>query len=103
LEVCTIDEWQLSGERTLNQYGPAVRIFEKRFVICYGTLSVNDKDTQRFRFYFWYNSSHQFSLTTNFHRANNLIAERLRVAVQIANDWFIYSSGNGTSSPKFEF
>jgi hypothetical protein len=61
MEVCTFDEWQLSGERTLNQYGPAARIFEKRFVICYGTLNVNEKDTQRFKSYLWYKRSHRFN------------------------------------------
>jgi len=75
-KVCTAEDWLQSGERTLNQNGPAARIFEKRFVVCYGTLDTDSEEENG--------------------RITRSSDERLRVAVQIANDWFIYSSGNAT-------
>jgi hypothetical protein len=69
-QVCSTADWENGGERTLKQYGPPARIFERPFAIVYGTKT-------------------QHSATL------------LALAVQIANDWFLYSGGNGTSEQQY--
>lgn len=71
-KVCATSDWLSSGERTIAQYGPPARIFERPFAIVYGTKS-------------------QYS------------SALLKLAVQIANDWFLYSGGNSMFCPTWHY